>query len=191
MLEFTEGINTYHVVPIIMKNHDAEVLIRGIERKMERNDKITKEDLVPLTLCNLMGGVMPQEKRVWSALEILQKAKRTVDEDTITKIEAVVYVMADKFLEQADLMKIMEEINMTKLGQMLVERGIEQGVEQGIAQGVKLGIEEGMDSKLNELIKIKMQKGKSIEEIADALEEDVETIRARISKMEQEEKKLL
>jgi flagellar biosynthesis/type III secretory pathway protein FliH len=99
--------------------------------------------------------------------------------------------MADKFLEQADLMKIMEEINMTKLGQMLVERGIEQGVEQGIAQGVKLGIEEGMDSKLNELIKIKMQKGKSIEEIADALEEDVETIRARISKMEQEEKKLL
>ena len=48
-------------------------------------------------------------------------------------------------------------------------------------EGIKLGIEEGIQTgerrKLRELAIKKQQKGKSIEEIAEILEEDEETIR--------------
>ena len=47
--------------------------------------------------------------------------------EDIRKIEAVIYAMADKFLESMDLEEIEEEISMTRLGQMLVDRGIRTG----------------------------------------------------------------
>ena len=52
-------------------------------------------------------------------------------------MEAVLYLMADKFLEPTELNKLKEEIHMTQLGQMLVDWGIEQGLEQGIQKGAK------------------------------------------------------
>ena len=39
--------------------------------------------------------------------------------------------MADKFLESAEMVELREVIGMTRLGQMLVNRGIEQGMERG------------------------------------------------------------
>ena len=49
------------------------------------------------------------------------------------------------------------------------------------------GVEDGREQLLRELIRKKLAKGKSITEIADALEETEETIREQISKMESEE----
>ena len=51
--------------------------------------------------------------------------------EDIRKIEAVIYAMADKFLESMDLEEIVEDISMTRLGQMLVNKGIHSGIEQG------------------------------------------------------------
>lgn len=45
--------------------------------------------------------------------------------------------MADKFLENAELEELKEEIKMTRLGQMLINDGIEQGVAQGVTVGIK------------------------------------------------------
>ena len=47
----------------------------------------------------------------------------------------------------------------------------------------KEGHASGLEDKLKELIKKKLDKGKSVEEIADALEEDVETIQKLIREM--------
>ena len=49
-------------------------------------------------------------------------------------MESVLYLMADKFLEPAELNKLKEEIHMTQLGQMLVDWGIEQGIQKGAKQ---------------------------------------------------------
>lgn len=110
---------------------------------------------------------MPQKERVRASFAITRSAYE-VDSQTIQKIEAVVYAMADKFLDRDDMDQIKEEVKMTTLGQILVEDGIAQGIVQ----------------KSKEVIKIKLQKGKSIEEIADALEESVETIRSLIAEMQ-------
>ena len=47
--------------------------------------------------------------------------------------------MADKFLESAEMDELKKVIGMTRLGQMLVNRGIEQGMERGIKQGMERG----------------------------------------------------
>ena len=42
--------------------------------------------------------------------------------------------MADKFLEREELGELVEEISMTKLGEMLVNKGVNQGISQGFNQ---------------------------------------------------------
>ena len=46
--------------------------------------------------------------------------------------------MADKFLESMELEEIVEDISMTRLGQMLVDRGIRTGIEQGIRSLIQI-----------------------------------------------------
>ena len=133
MAEFTEGVNTYRVVPITMQSRNADQVIRELQEKQECGGELTKEDLVPLTLCLLMGGDMSQKDRVEEAYRITRDAG-SVGQDEQDKIEAVLYIMADKFLESAEKKELMEAVGMTELGQLLVNRGIEQGIEQGSEQ---------------------------------------------------------
>jgi predicted transposase YdaD len=51
----------------------------------------------------------------------------------------------------------------------------------------KEGFDEGRTVERKELIRLKLQKGKSIEAIADALEEDIETIQSLIEEIRREE----
>lgn len=129
--EFTEGENTFRVIPIIMRERDADLLISELKEKEEKGGMLTKEELVPLMFCSLMGGKMAQKDRMKAAFRLTQQATH-VSEEEIRKIEEVLYAMADKFLEKEELGELVEEISMTKLGEMLVNKGVNQGIEQGI-----------------------------------------------------------
>lgn len=122
MTEFTEGVNTYRIVPIIMKDKSADSVFAEINRKLLEDENVTRKELVPLTLCLLMSGEMSLKKRVMSAFEIIRRVE-TVDASDIQKIESVVYLMADKFLDTEDMEEIMEVVGMTKLGQMILDKG--------------------------------------------------------------------
>lgn len=160
--EFTEGINTYHIHPIIMQNKNADELLYSLTKKQSHGELITKEDLVPLILCPLMSGKSSQKDRINQAFHIIQKATEIKKED-LDKIEAMLYAMADKFLDATDLEKLKEEISMTKLGQMIWE--------------------DAITDTLKKLIKIKLEKGKNIEEIAEDLEETPDSIKELIKKL--------
>ena len=159
MTEFTEGINTYRIHPIIMQHKNADVLLQTLRKKQRQGKPITKADLVPLVLCPLMSGKSSQKNRINQAFHIMQKAAAIKKEDK-DKIEAMLYAMADKFLDIVDLEKLKEEISMTKLGQMIWE--------------------DATTDTLKKLVKIKLEKGKNIEEIADDLEETPEIIKKLI-----------
>ena len=58
--------------------------------------------------------------------------------EVLGKVEAVIYAMAEKFLEEADMKEVEEAMRMTRLGRMLVE----DGREQGLAEGRRIGREE-------------------------------------------------
>lgn len=89
----------------------------------------------------------------------------------------MLYALANKLLNEADLEKIKEEMKMTKLGEMLRADFIEEGREEGRVEGRAEGELRGRNVQLREQIKKKLDKGKSISRIAEELEETEERIR--------------
>ena len=56
------------------------------------------------------------------------------------------------------------------------QRLLRQGEKIGLERGEKMGLEKGEEKKLLSLVIAKIKKGKNVSEIADALEEDEQTI---------------
>ena len=92
-------------------------------------------------------------------------------------------------VQHVDIIKIMDlvvrankEIFKEARGEMcdalmeLMDDVIQEKVNEGQQKGISIGLEKGLKQKLIELIEIKRSKGKSVEQIADDLEETVETI---------------
>lgn len=131
--EFTSGFNTYRVQPIIMKGHRVQEVFDNITCKLNEGIHLTKEDLVPLMLSPLMSGDLSQKERISTGFSILRRVENTCND--IEKMEAVLYAMANKFLDEADLNQIKEEIKMTALGLSIYNDGIAEGIEQGIERG--------------------------------------------------------
>ena len=125
MTEYTEGVNTYRIIPITMKSRNADLLIAELREKQEREEELRREDLALLTLCLLMDGEMSLKDRVRAAYQITREAG-SVDREMIDKIETILYVMADKFLDTLEMEELMEVIGMTRLGQKLVDKGKEE-----------------------------------------------------------------
>lgn len=131
MTEFTEGINTYRIIPIIMKKENADIFLKELLEKKKTEKPITREELVRLTLCPLMGGEIGIKQRLQIACEIT-RGETAVTKEEIQKIEAVIYAMADKFLEGLDMEEFVEEMKMTRLGEMLVKEGEIKGKQEGM-----------------------------------------------------------
>lgn len=69
-------------------------------------------------------------------------------------------------------------------GEIGIMCNVSQGIKmRALEEGVKKGLEKGYTEAKKELIRKKLAKGKSLEEIADALEEDLETVREMVSKL--------
>ena len=66
-------------------------------------------------------------------------------------------------------------------GYMTLEMKMDEKYEQGLEEGLTKGIEQGYDERLYDLIRKKLEKGKSISQIADECEESEDTIRKIIS----------
>lgn len=82
---------------------------------------------------------------------------------------------------------------LTTFNQELYENGLKKdaymdGVEAGISEGKAIGMAEGLNQQLLNLIQKKLAKGKSIEAIADELEESVDTIQDLISQLSDRQK---
>ena len=49
----------------------------------------------------------------------------------------MLYTLADKFLDRAELDEIKEVMRMTRLGQMLMDEGMEKGIELNQTDSIK------------------------------------------------------
>lgn len=58
------------------------------------------------------------------------------------------------------------------------EEGEQAGLEKGKSIGLKKGLEKGTEIKLIEMVCRKLSKNKSVEQIADELEENIDNIRS-------------
>lgn len=86
-----------------------------------------------------------KEKISYSMTETHLQAPARVFQNEVQKIEAVIYAMAEKFLEKMDLEEVMEEISMTRLGEMLVNKGYGEGYGKGYGKGYDIGHSRGVE----------------------------------------------
>lgn len=112
--------------------------IDHITQKLEKGEPLIKEDLVPLTLCPLMGGDIPQKERVLTAISIVKQAKNTVPD--VDVIEAVIYAMANKFLNDVDMNEVKEAIKMSPLGTLIFNDGIIENATENARNFFKNGV---------------------------------------------------
>lgn len=71
---------------------------------------------------------------------------------------AILYTLADKFLQKNELEEIKEVVAMTRLGQMLYD----DGLKDGKSEGRKEGRQEGSD-RMAALTKVLLENGKMAE----------------------------
>ena len=133
----TEGINTYRVRLIRLKDENADVLLKQLSDKAAGD--LTREDIIPLLFSPLMGGRSEQKERILRCIEVLKNAETTFSQNDIRKMEAILYTFAVKFLDENELKSIKEAVAMTKLGQMIWDDAIEKGREEGEKIGQKRG----------------------------------------------------
>lgn len=86
-----------------------------------------------------------KEKVSFPMAETYFQAPARVFQNEVQKIEAVIYAMAEKFLEKMDLEEVMEEISMTRLGEMLVNKGYGEGYDKGYDKGYDIGHSRGVE----------------------------------------------
>ncbi|MCD7716119.1 MAG: hypothetical protein LUI39_06680 [Lachnospiraceae bacterium] len=189
MTQITEGINTYRVVPIIMRKKNADTILKKLQKKINTGTALTRADLVMLPLLPVMGGHLSQKQRIQSAFRIILHADLISKED-VDKIEATIYAMATKFLSKTELKEIKEEFKMTIFSEFISEGreiGLEIGRKEGLETGRKEGRKEGRETGRKELfleqVEKKIKKGNSISEIADALEQDEDTVRQVVAEL--------
>ena len=125
----TEGINTYRVSLIRLKDENGDRLLEQLAEKTTGD--LTRADIIPLLFSPLMGGRFGQKERILRCIEVLKNAETIFPQNDIRKMEAILYTFAVKFLDDDELKSIKEAIAMTKLGQMIWNDALEKGREEG------------------------------------------------------------
>ncbi len=166
LTELRNGINTYKIGIIRLKDRDADQVFENLLQKKQRGEIVEKKDLVQVILSPLMSGSSSEKERILRVCQILRdaEAEDNISKEEIEKFRAVIYAFAVKFLKREELEDVKEAFRMTILGEMIWEEGREEGREEGVLRG-----------KLSLICK-KLQKGQQIDRIAEALEEDVSYI---------------
>ena len=115
------GLYTYRVQPIYLKDKNADEVFRKLKQKQDHGEAFTEDDYSALSLTPLMSGKMSRKDMFKEAIRL---AKPNI-ELSAEKATAMLYTLADKFLDRTELDEIKEVMRMTRLGQMLMDEGME------------------------------------------------------------------
>ena len=74
----------------------------------------------------------------------------------------------------------LSELRQTRVYQEAREEGRQEGIEQGLEQGIEQGLEQGQLQAKLKMVPRLLQRGLSIEEVAELLELDIEPVRRAI-----------
>lgn len=143
------GLYTYRVQPIYLKDKNADEVFQKLKQKQDNGEAFTEDDYAALSLTPLMSGKMSRKDMFKEAISL---AKPNI-ELSAEKATAMLYTLADKFLDKAELDEIKEVMRMTRLGQMLMDEGIEKGVEltqtediKNLMKNLKFTIDQAMNT---------------------------------------------
>ena len=127
------GLYTYRVQPIYLKDKNADEVFLKLKQKQDNGEAFTEDDYATLSLTPLMSGKMSRKDMFKEAIRLT----KSNNELTAEKTRAVLYTLADKFLDKTELDEIKEVLRMTRLGQMLMDEGMEKGMELKETESIK------------------------------------------------------
>lgn len=128
MSSLTEGINTYRVRVIRLKEKSADTVFDELKRK--RKDEVTKADLVSVVLTPLMKGKIVPVERAKQGIRVLSETYPNVSEEDLKRMQAALFVLADKFLTRTEMKEVKEVCAVNAFLQMYVDDGIQQGIQK-------------------------------------------------------------
>lgn len=128
------GVNEYQVIPIYLSDKDADTVLKRLEEKKQNGELFTEEDFAMLALAPLMSSKKERKDVILESLK-LSKTEKSI---TAEKTMAMLYTLADKFLEGKELEEIKEAVAMTRIGQMIFDDGVVRGREEGRVEGQKV-----------------------------------------------------
>lgn len=152
------GLYTYRVNPIYLQDKNADFVFRRLKEKQKNGEFLSEADFSNLCLTPLMSGNMSKKKTIKEAMLLARQSSSAAAEKTT----AMLYALADKFLDNEELEEIKEVVRMTRLGQMLLDEGMQYGKDAG---------------RKNIILRMLSKKQYSYEEIADVAEITVEEVR--------------
>ena len=120
-------------------------ILNKLKQKQDNGEAFTEDDYAALSLTPLMSGKMSRKDMFKEAIRL---AKPNI-ELSAEKTTAMLYTLADKFLDRAELDEIKEVIIMTRLGQMLQDEAIESTQTESIKNLMKnmnLTIDQAMNA---------------------------------------------
>lgn len=136
--------------------------IIAVKRREKKNRQPEQEEWLE------KNRKVPVAERICRGLELLRSEQAGIDKETRKKMETILYALAVKLLDAKALEQVKEKMGMTLLGEMLVEDGMQKGRLEGRR--------EGMLYTLVSQVRKKLVRGYSKEQIADLLEEDIQTV---------------
>ncbi len=153
----SQGLYTYRVRVIRLKDYNADKIIRRVEKK-QRKRGLRRRELPELLLTPLMEGETPQAERIRKGFEILQRERGNLDNGELIHMQSVLYALMTKFLTPEEIKEIKEMMFMTLMGQLLMEDGMKAGLERGefktlqelVADGVLTAAEAAARKKMTE-----------------------------------------
>ncbi len=126
---------TLKVEPAYLVHMDTERIYQELEKKVLHNEKLTDEELMKLMVLPLT--VKGKEKKQEVIVKAVELAKQIPDRSQSIQVLAGILTFSDKVIDEAYRNRVKEEMQMTKVGQMIFEDGFGQGIEQGIEQGIQ------------------------------------------------------
>lgn len=146
---------------------DSNEIYGRIAGRIELGEKLTDEEVMELMVLPLtVKGKAKKQKVIVQAVEL---AKRIPEQKQRIDALAGILTFSDKVIDEAYKTKIKEEMQMTQVGQMLIDEGIELGLKQGREEGLEEGLEKGLEQGIQAFIQDNQEEGIPADRIIEKL----------------------
>ena len=135
-------------IPIVsLKDFDGDKIINNIENKIKNNTKITRRELIYLSLAPFMSSIKTLDEQIEKTVQTLDKIRNSA-KSAKNFAFGIEFLIVDKFIKETSRRKRLRNIlrdNMRLMEEYGQER-YEEGYEKGIKKGVKKGYAEGANN---------------------------------------------
>lgn len=125
---------------------DGSQIYDRLKNKIDAGEKLTEEELMELMILPLtVKGKKRKQETIEKAVNL---GKRLPDREGQLKVIAGILTFTDKIIDRVYAKKLEEEMQMTLVGQMLMEEGYQRGMEKGMEKGIQVFIQDNVSENI-------------------------------------------